>query len=53
MSGDKSFVCVGDFEHHAARILSKNVLHYYCSGAGEEFTLGLNRGAFQRQVQCL
>lgn len=48
MMGDKSLVCVGDFERQAASILPKNALDYYCSGAGEEFTLGLNRDAFRR-----
>jgi (S)-2-hydroxy-acid oxidase len=52
MLGDKNFVCVRDFEHHAVSILSKNALDYYCSGAGEEFTLRLNRDAFQRQASC-
>lgn len=53
MIGDKSLVCVGDFECQAASILHKNALDYYCSGAGEEFTLGLNRDAFRRQASCL
>lgn len=48
MSGNKNLVCVGDFERHAVSILPKNALDYYCSGAGEEFTLGLNRDAFRR-----
>jgi len=48
MSGSKNLLCVGDFERHAVSILPKNALDYYCSGAGAEFTLGLNRDAFQR-----
>jgi len=48
MLGNKNLVCVGDFERHAVSILPKNALDYYCSGAGEEFTLGLNRDAFRR-----
>jgi L-lactate dehydrogenase (FMN-dependent) and related alpha-hydroxy acid dehydrogenases len=48
MSGNKNLVCVGDFECHALSILPKNALDYYYSGAGEEFTLGLNRDAFRR-----
>jgi (S)-2-hydroxy-acid oxidase len=48
MLGDKSLVCVRDFERYAISILPKNALDYYCSGAGEEFTLALNRDAFRR-----
>jgi isopentenyl diphosphate isomerase/L-lactate dehydrogenase-like FMN-dependent dehydrogenase len=50
MFGDNNLVCIGDFERHAKSILPKNAWDYYCSGAGEEFTLTLNRNAFQRQV---
>ncbi|XP_069701994.1 uncharacterized protein Hao [Periplaneta americana] len=48
MLGYKNLVCVGDYEHHAKNILPKNALDYYSSGAGEEFTLALNREAFRR-----
>jgi hypothetical protein len=50
MLGEKNLVCVRDFECYAVSLLPKNALDYYCSGAGEEFTLGLNRDAFQRQA---
>ncbi|XP_017837748.1 peroxisomal (S)-2-hydroxy-acid oxidase [Drosophila busckii] len=41
-------VCVEDFERQAYSKLEKNALDYYKSGAGEQFTLGLNREAFNR-----
>ncbi|XP_064542752.1 uncharacterized protein LOC135431507 [Drosophila montana] len=41
-------VCVEDFEKRASSQLEKNALDYYKSGAGEQFTLGLNREAFKR-----
>ncbi|KAH8367156.1 hypothetical protein KR084_005006 [Drosophila pseudotakahashii] len=49
-------VCVEDFEKKAAGQLEKNALDYYRSGAGEQFTLGLNREAFRRlrlRPRCL
>lgn len=48
MSGEKRLVCVSDFEQRAINLLPKNALDYYRSGAGEEFTLNLNREAFRR-----
>ncbi|KAJ9591427.1 hypothetical protein L9F63_002033, partial [Diploptera punctata] len=48
MLGEKQFVCVSDYERHAFNLLPKNALDYYRSGAGEEFTLSLNRDAFRR-----
>lgn len=41
-------VCVEDFEKEAFTKLEKNALDYYRSGAGEQFSLGLNREAFKR-----
>lgn len=46
-------VCVEDFEKKAFTKLEKNALDYYRSGAGEQFTLGLNREAFKRFVSLL
>lgn len=41
-------VCLKDYEEYAQKVLSKNALDYYCSGAGHEQTLSLNRTAFER-----
>ncbi|KAH8300267.1 hypothetical protein KR044_012309 [Drosophila immigrans] len=49
-------VCVEDFELQADRKLEKNAKDYYKSGAGDQFTLGLNREAFKRlrlRPRCL
>lgn len=51
-----ALVCVEDFEKKAEAHLEKNALDYYRSGAGEQFTLGLNREAFRRlrlRPRCL
>lgn len=42
------FVCVTDFEERAYQVIEKKALDYYRSGAGEQFTLNLNREAFRR-----
>lgn len=42
------YVCVTDFEEGAQKVLEKKTLEYYRSGAGEEFSLNLNREAFRR-----
>ncbi|XP_014091204.1 uncharacterized protein Hao [Bactrocera oleae] len=42
------FVCVDDFEKKAHSVLEKSALDYYRSGAGEQYTLNLNREAFRR-----
>ncbi|XP_075167325.1 hydroxyacid oxidase [Haematobia irritans] len=50
------FVCTTDFEEEAHKIIDKNALDYYRSGAGEQFTLNLNREAFRRlriRPRCL
>ncbi|KAK4879617.1 hypothetical protein RN001_007763 [Aquatica leii] len=39
-------VCVQDLENHAYKVLPKNILDYYKSGALSEQTLKLNRSAF-------
>lgn len=41
-------VCVDDFERQADSKLEKTAKDYYKSGAGEQFTLSLNREAFKR-----
>lgn len=41
-------VCVKDFEERAFKILPKNALDYYKSGAGKEESLRNNRKAFTR-----
>lgn len=41
-------VCVEDFEQLADRKLEKNAKDYYKSGAGDQFSLQLNREAFKR-----
>ncbi|XP_054740491.1 uncharacterized protein LOC129246022 [Anastrepha obliqua] len=50
------FVCVDDFEQKAHSVLEKSALDYYRSGAGEQYTLHLNREAFRRiriRPRCL
>lgn len=42
------FVCVEDYEIHAANVLPSYALEYYKSGADEEQTLRDNREAFRR-----
>lgn len=41
-------VCVEDFEQRADTKLEKNAKDYYKSGAGDQFSLKLNREAFKR-----
>lgn len=41
-------VCVADYEEKAKKILEKSALDYYRSGAGDEYTLKLNKQAFNR-----
>ena len=47
MAGIK-FVCVEDYENHAAKVLPAYALEYYKSGADEEQSLRDNRDAFKR-----
>uniref|UniRef100_A0A1I8P2Q4 (S)-2-hydroxy-acid oxidase n=1 Tax=Stomoxys calcitrans TaxID=35570 RepID=A0A1I8P2Q4_STOCA len=50
------YVCVDDFEKEASKKIDKSALDYYRSGAGEQFTLNLNREAFRRlriRPRCL
>jgi 4-hydroxymandelate oxidase len=44
------FVTVDDFEPVARELLPKDVYDYYAGGAGDEWTLGENRAAFDRWV---
>ncbi|EDW02141.1 peroxisomal (S)-2-hydroxy-acid oxidase GLO5 [Drosophila grimshawi] len=51
-----ALVCVEDFEEKASSQLEKSTLDYYKSGAGEQFSLKLNREAFRRlrlRPRCL
>lgn len=41
-------VCVPDFEEAAVKLLDKNTLNYYKSGADDEITLKDNKDAFKR-----
>lgn len=42
------FICVEDYEKYAVGMLPKKVLGYYQSGACEEYTLSINKKAFNR-----
>ena len=42
------YVSVTDFEGIAHQVIEKKALDYYRSGAGEQFSLKLNRDAFKR-----
>uniref|UniRef100_A0A1A9X3W8 (S)-2-hydroxy-acid oxidase n=1 Tax=Glossina brevipalpis TaxID=37001 RepID=A0A1A9X3W8_9MUSC len=51
-----SFVCLKDFEDNAFKVIENTALDYYRSGASEQFTLNLNRKAFNRiriRPRCL
>ncbi|XP_022911547.1 2-Hydroxyacid oxidase 1 [Onthophagus taurus] len=43
-----NLVCVSDFESQASKILSRNALDYYKSGAGQQTTLQNNKTAFTK-----
>lgn len=43
-----ALVSVCDYEQKAKEILPKNALDYYRSGSDSQFTLQLNKTAFQR-----
>ncbi len=43
-----NLVCVEDFEKAAHRVLDRNALDYYRSGADDESTLADNKSAFKR-----
>lgn len=42
------FTCVEDFEKYAVDTLPRTVLGYYQSGACEEYTLSINKKAFNK-----
>ncbi|XP_055372842.1 uncharacterized protein LOC129606517 [Condylostylus longicornis] len=51
-----SLVCVADYETKAKELLEKSALGYYASGAGDEFSLKLNKNIFQKyrlRPRCL
>ncbi|KAI4498462.1 hypothetical protein M0802_006397 [Mischocyttarus mexicanus] len=51
-----NFVCVKDYEKYALNTLPPFIRDYYKSGAGDEYSLGLNREAFKRyriKPRCL
>nr|XP_023025404.1 hydroxyacid oxidase 1 [Leptinotarsa decemlineata] len=43
-----NLVSIKEFEEHAYRVLPRNTLDYYRSGAGQQLTLKQNREAFSR-----
>lgn len=43
-----SLISVWDYEQKAKEILPRNALDYYRSGSDSQFTLQLNKSAFQR-----
>lgn len=45
-----SLVCVQDYEEQATKILPRNALDYYRSGATQEITLQENKDAIKRFV---
>lgn len=45
---DSKLVCIQDFEEAACKLLDKNTLNYYKSGADDELTLQDNKEAFKR-----
>ncbi|KAJ8870922.1 hypothetical protein PR048_027224 [Dryococelus australis] len=47
MSANKGLVCLQDYEQYAHQNLDKNALDYYRSGAGDEYSLELNRTSFK------
>ena len=48
MDDTRRFVTVDDYEHVARDALPMDVWGYYAGGAGDEWTLGENRRAFER-----
>lgn len=45
---NENLASVDDFEKHAYKVLPKNALDYYRSGAGAQTTLADNKRAFSR-----
>jgi (S)-2-hydroxy-acid oxidase len=51
-----NLVSLSEFEREAHKVLPKNALDYYKSGAGDEYSLRLNRTAFEKiriRPRCL
>lgn len=48
MGDSDRLVNVKDYERHAKKVLPKVALDYYASGAGDEFSLRLNKSAFEK-----
>lgn len=46
-----ALVSVHDYERKSGELLAKSSYDYYQSGAGDEFSLRLNRTAFDWSVQ--
>lgn len=43
-----AYVCVEDYEKHALKHLPTSVRDYYKSGAGAEYSVKLNKEAFNK-----
>ena len=50
MTDGERLVKVEDFEKYARKVLPKTAYDYYASGAGDEFSLALNKAAFSKFV---
>lgn len=48
-----AMICLSDFEKKAAECLPQSSWGYYRSGAGDEFTLKLNRTAYNRLAKSI
>ena len=51
MSSNSVISCLDDIEHEAFKILPRNALDYYRSGANQMISLRENRTAFQKSDQ--
>lgn len=47
----QKMICIEDFEKYASTHLTPSVRDYYNSGAGEQFSLQLNKDAFKRYLK--
>lgn len=48
MANGEPLVNVKDYEKYARNVLPKVAYDYYASGAGDEFSLSLNKSAFSK-----
>lgn len=46
-----NFVSLADFRVNAEKVIAKNAFDYYKSGAGDEFTLRLNKTAYEKYIK--